>query len=205
MAFITGSFESTKTGIRFFGGLLAVAALAIAPAYGQDRDRNYDQDQNRDHIARVDPGTNIPVRLNQSIDVDKGDNRVYTGVVDQDVYGDNGRLVIPRGSNVEMRVRYAADNDLNLDLDSVIVNGQRYGVRSDEQHFDSRKDNSVVGTIVGALNGGQARGQAVRLQRDTVVTFRLARPLEMGAAHPDYDRDRNYDQDRDRYDRDRDR
>jgi hypothetical protein len=201
MALITGTFEAARSHFRLFGGLLAVTALAVAPAaYGQDRDRDYDRGRDYDRVARVDPGTTIPVRVNQSIDADKGDNRVYQGTVDQDVRGENGRIVIPRGSQVEMMVRYARDNDLNLDLDSVIVNGQRYGVRSSQKHIESQRDNSLVGSIVGAINGGQAHGRAVRIPRDAVVTFRLAQSLEVGAA-PREDRDRDY---RDR-DRDRDR
>jgi hypothetical protein len=173
----------------------------------QDRDRDRDRDSDRDRVARLDPGTVIPVRVNDSIDVDKGDNRVYTGTVDQDVRGDRGRIVIPRGSTVEMMVRYAQDNDLNLDLESVVVNGQRYGVRTEQNHVEARRDNSLVGNIVGAINGGEARGRAVRVPRGSVVTFRLARPLEIGVADRGGDRDGHHyhdDNDRDR-DRDRDR
>jgi len=47
----------------------------------------------------------IPVRVNESIDVERKDNRVYYGIVDQDVRGDNGRIAIPRGSNAELIVR----------------------------------------------------------------------------------------------------
>jgi hypothetical protein len=67
----------------------------------------------------------------EAIDVRKGDYRVYIGIVDQDVRGDDGRLAIPRGSNVELIVRFARDNDMILDLDSVTANGQRYGVKTE--------------------------------------------------------------------------
>jgi hypothetical protein len=33
-----------------------------------------------------------------------------------------------------------------------------------------------------AINGGEARGRAVRVPRDAVVTFRLQRALDMGVA-----------------------
>ena len=88
-----------------------------------------------------------------------------------------------------MMVRVAPDNDLILDVEAVNVNGQRYAVRTDPNRIESQRDNSIVGAIVGAINGGQARGRAVRVPRDTVVTFRLERPMEMGVADRGIDRD----------------
>jgi hypothetical protein len=100
--------------------------------------------------------------------------------VDQDVRGDNGRIAIPRGSIAELIVRVAPDNDLILDLESIVVNGQRYGIRADPNRVESQRDNSVVGAIVGAISGGQVRSRAVRIPRNSVITFRLERPLDMG-------------------------
>lgn len=163
--------------MKVVAGLFAISVLCLSQlASAQDRDR----DRDGDRITRLVPGTVIPVRTMESIDVDKGDHRVYNGVVDQDVRGENGRLAIPRGSAVELVVRYAPDNDLILDLDSVTVNGQRYATKTEPKRMDSKPDNSLVGGIMGAINGGQARGRAVRVPRDSVVTFRLERPLDMG-------------------------
>jgi hypothetical protein len=86
-------------------------------------------------------------------------------------------------------VRIAPDNDLILDLESVVVNGQRYAIRADPNRVESQRDNTVVGAIVGAINGGQARGRAVRIPRDAIVTFRLERPLDMGIADRGVTRD----------------
>jgi hypothetical protein len=113
---------------------------------------------------------------------------VFGGTVDQDVRGENGRLAIPRGSHVELIVRVERDNDLILDLDSVMVNGQRYAIRTDPNRVQSERDNSVVGSILGAINGGEVRGRAVRLPRGSVVTFRLDHPLDMGVADRGVDR-----------------
>ena len=79
-----------------------------------------------------------------------------------------------------MRVR--PDNDLILDLESVVVNGQRYAIRTESNRVQSQRDNSIVGSIVGAISGGQAQGRAVRIPRNSVLTFRLERPLDMGVA-----------------------
>jgi hypothetical protein len=177
---------------------LAVASglILATSAWAQDRDR--DRMDNR--VTRIQQGTTITVRPNESIDVERKDNRVYTGTVDQDVRGENGRLAIPRGSAVELIVRVERDNDLVLDLESVTVNGQRYGLQTDKNRVQSERDNSLVGTIVGAVTGGQARGRAVRVPRGALLTFRIERPLEMGVADRGIDRDGRHYHD---YDRDR--
>src|SRR4051812_7695724 len=118
---------------RAAGELFVILALSFSSmVWGQDRDTDRD-DRNRDNdrVRTLDPGTVIPVRTNETIDVDKGDNRVYTGVVDQEVRNNDDRLVIPRDSKVELTVRTSRDNDLSLDLESVVVNGQRYAVKAD--------------------------------------------------------------------------
>jgi hypothetical protein len=178
-------------------------SLASAQDRDRDRDRDRDWDNNRGMYTRLEPGTSVPVRMNEAIDVERRDNRVYHGTVDQDVRGDNGRIAIPRGSNAELMVRVAPDNDLILDLESVVVNGQRYAVRSDPNRVQSQRDNSLVGAIVGAVSGGQVSGRAVRIPRNAIVNFRLDRPLEVGVADRGVDRDgRHY---HDWYDRDHDR
>jgi hypothetical protein len=170
--------------------LLAVMATPIfCLAQDRDRDRDQDWDTHRGVYTRLSPGTTIPIRLKQTIDVDRTDNRVYYGTVDQDVMGNNGRVAIPRGANAELIVRVARDNDLILDLESVMVSGQRYAVRSDPNRYESRRDDSVVGAIVGAISGMQVQGRAVRVPRDSVVTFRLDRPLEIGVQDRGVDRD----------------
>ena len=183
---------------------LGLCALFLASPLcsAQDRDREGDRDFDRGRVARLDPGTVIPIRMNQTIDVERRDDRVYYGTVDQDVRTDRGRIAIPRGSNAELIVRVAPDNDLILDLESVVVNGQRYAIRSDPNRVESQRDNSLVGAIVGAISGAQVRGRAVRIPRDAVVTFRLDRPLEVGIVDRGVDRDGYHYHDW--YDRDRD-
>ena len=159
----------------------------MSPAlHAQDHDRYWDHDRNQ--FTRLEPGTVIAVRTDQPINVERTDNRVFGGIVDQDVRGENGRLAIPRGSHVELIVRVARDNDLMLDIDSVTVNGQRYAIRTDPNRVESQRDNSVVGSILGAINGGEVRGRAVRLPQGSLVTFRLDQPLDMGVADRGVDR-----------------
>jgi hypothetical protein len=111
---------------------------------------------------------------------------VYTGIVDQDVRGSEGRILIPRGSPVELFVRLARDNDLILDLESVVANGVRYAVKTNPNRVESRPADFdevgefLVGAIVGAIRGGEVRGRAVRIPQHSVISFRLERPLDVG-------------------------
>ena len=171
--------------LRFLSGVTLGTALFVTPMIqAQNRDRDFDRDwrYEGDRITRIQPGTNVTVRTDATIDVEKRDNRVYTGIVDQDVRGDDGRLAIPRGSSVELIVRVARDNDLILDLESIMVNGQRYAIKADPNRVESERDNSLVGSIIGAINGGQVQGRAVRIPGGSLLNFRIQRPLDMGVA-----------------------
>src|SRR5579872_6908933 len=141
-------FQSSRWPLAIGLGILTLS-LSAPLCSAQDRDRDWDRhwDRDRNMYTEIQPGTTIPVRLNQTIDVERRDNRVYYGAVDQDVYGGNGRLAIPRGANAELMVRVAPDNDLILDLESIVVNGQRYAVRTDPNRVESRRDNTIVGAI----------------------------------------------------------
>jgi hypothetical protein len=193
--------------LRFIGSVAVSALFLAAAASAQDRDRDrerYWDNQNR-RYTQLFPGTMITVRPTEAIDVERKDNRIYNAVVDQDVQGDNGRLAIPRGSTAELIVRVARDNDLILDLESIVVNGQRYAVKTEPNRVESMQDGSLVGAIVGAINGGQAQGRAVRIPRDTRLSFRLERPLDIGVADRGIMREgrhyHDYYDDRDRRDR----
>jgi hypothetical protein len=182
--------EVIRQSLRFLG-VAFLAALCMLPAASaqQNPDRDRDSDRDRDRATRIEPGTVLAVRTNQSIDSDKRDYQVYTGIVNEDVRGDNGRLAIPRGSTVELIVRVDQDNDLTIDLESVTVNGQRYAIKTDPNRQQSNRDDSLVGAIVGALNGGETRGRAIRIPRDSVLNFRLRRPLDVAVADRGRDRD----------------
>jgi hypothetical protein len=115
-------------------------------------------------------GTTIPVRTNDAIDArDTANGRVYSGVVDHDVFDENNRIAIPRGSDVELMVRDVGHHTLALDLDAVIVEGKRYSVTTYDVTRDGDEKDGVgvnrrtgkfvgggalFGTILGAVAGG---------------------------------------------------
>ena len=214
--------NGTFTSSRSLYALATLGAFCF-PHMAQAQDSERDRDRDRDRVTRIEPGTVIVVRTNQAINSQRSDGRVYTGAVDQDVRGDNGRLAIPRGSNVELIVRVAPDSDLNLDLESVTVNGERYAIDAGEHIESQRRDGvganertaehvgggALLGSIIGALAGGgkgaaigavagaaagtgteiATRGREVRVPPESLLTFRLERPLVVGAIDHGVDRD----------------
>lgn len=212
------------TSLRSLYALAMAGAICFSiTARAQDPDRERDRDRDRDRVARIEPGTVIVVRTDRAIDSRRSDGRVYTGMVDQDVRADNGRVAIRRGANVELIVRVAPDNDLNLDLESVTVDGQRYAIDAGEHIDAGRRDGvgansrtaehvgggAILGSIIGAIAGGgkgaavgaaagaaagagteiATRGREVRVPAESLLTFRLERPLVVGIADRGSDRD----------------
>ncbi len=165
-----------------------IGALLCVPQGSFAQNRDYDH-HDYDQVKRLDAGTRIRVRADEPIDSREGDRRIYRGFVVDDVRGDNGRLVVPAGSPVELKVRVMPDSDLRLDLESINIRGQRYTVDTDPKHVEAQQQGGVIGGIVGALSNGQIGGREVHIPRDSVLTFRLERPLVTGAQ--DYDRGRD--------------
>src|SRR5262249_2231496 len=83
---------------------------------------------------------------------------------------------IPQGSDTELVVRRASNNDLILDVDSVIVNGQRFGIETQEAAISGAGNQkglgansrtgkyvgggAIIGAIIGAIAGG-GKGAAI--------------------------------------------
>jgi hypothetical protein len=145
--------------MRLIGTAAIVLGLCVPAAFAQDHDR----------IDKIEPGTKIEVRTNETIDVEHRDDRIYRGIVERDVGGENGRLAIPRSSRVELKVRVAPDNDLILDLESVSVDGVRYTVKADADRVEA----------------AQVRGHVVKVPHDSVLTFRIDRLMTVGSLVPD--------------------
>ena len=62
----------------------------------------------------------------KAIDTSNDDGTIYTGYVESNVVDRYGRVMIPRGADVEMTVRKDTNNALVLDLNSISANGRRY-------------------------------------------------------------------------------
>src|SRR5215831_18589549 len=122
----------------------------------------------------IDAGTKITVRTNESIRVNNDDGRVYSGIVAQDVPDRNGNIAIPHGSNVELVVRRISRNEVTLDVDSVMINAERYGVEGEDLVGSQNRSGiganqrtgeyvgggAILGAIIGAIAGG-GKGEAI--------------------------------------------
>jgi hypothetical protein len=199
-----GSGVCARANANAVRGLAAAAMLLCVPALISAQDRYWDGSR----YTQLQPGMNISVRTNETIDSARMDYRVFTGVVAEDIRGDNGRIAIPRGSTVEMIVRHNRENELWLDLESIVANGQRYAVNaSPDRVVGTSGFDTAIGSIVGAIAG--VRGANIHIQRDTVINFRLESALDMNVPDRGVNRDGYhyhdyYGQgDRDRNDRDR--
>jgi hypothetical protein len=159
---------SCKSGLgyRALFGLSAGAMLLTLSFAGGARAQS---------IGTIDAGTTITVRTNEEINASDSDGRMFSGVVDQDVVNTRGNVAIPRGADVELLVRKIANNQVALDLESVTVNGRRYGIQSQDSVVSSERADglgtnkrtgkfvgggAVIGAIVGAIAGG-GKGAAI--------------------------------------------
>jgi len=126
----------------------------------------------------VRAGREIAIRTSESIDArSPSDSRIYRGVVDRDVRSEDGRVMIPSGSNAELILRNSTRDEVVLDLESVDVHGQRYAVSTENESVQAGSSEkqgvganrrtgkyvgggAVIGSIIGAIAGG-GKGAAI--------------------------------------------
>lgn len=136
-------------------------------------------------------GTNIQVRNNEAIDVQKSDGHAFSGAVYQDVLDEKGDVAIPKGSYAKLIVTSRPDEYLALDLESVEINGMGYPlttvVNPTEEEQKAGLETAVrTGDVVDGAKFVHAiaqvltRGRAVQIPAESFLTFRLERSLEMG-------------------------
>lgn len=142
---------------RIVSILLASLGIAIAAVPPASRDT-------------IPVGTIIRVRTNQTIDeTSAAAQRVFAGVVAENVTNASGRVVIPKGSSAELAVIGVSKHELALDLMSITVGGRRYTVASSAETIHSAKKPGVgknkrtakylgggaaAGSVIGAIAGG---------------------------------------------------
>ena len=126
-------------------------------------------------------GTELPVRLEETIDSSRGvEGQTYAAEIARDVADGKGDVVLPRGSNAVVVIRSVSKGnrfhdaaDLQLDLRSVAVEGRKYlldsstigehgrdGVGLNKRTGIFSGGGAAVGSIIGALAGG-GKGAAI--------------------------------------------
>jgi hypothetical protein len=121
---------SCKLGLSYkaLRGLLAAATLwTLSFAAGA----------NAQSFGTIDAGTTITVRTSEDINASNGDDRMFSGIVEQDVFNRAGSAAIPRGANVELLVK-------NIAKDQVALAGCG---KSSSQLDQSRPYGRVIGPI----------------------------------------------------------
>jgi len=126
-------------------------------------------------IGTIDAGTTITVLTHERINASDEDDRVFTGEVAEDVTNRQGYIAIPKGSDVELVVKRLSEDEVVLDLESVTVNGRRYGVAAESSSVEAERRSGIgvnertgkyvgggaaIGAIIGAITGG-GKGAAI--------------------------------------------
>jgi hypothetical protein len=126
-------------------------------------------------LGTIEAGTTIAVRTSETINANGTDGRVFEGEVVDDVLNRNGSVAIPRGSPVELVVKNVTDTELAVDLSSVTVNNQRYGLETGGSAVTGERRDGIgvnertgkyvgggalLGAVVGAIAGGK-KGAAI--------------------------------------------
>jgi hypothetical protein len=126
-------------------------------------------------VYEVPAGSSIDVRAEETIDSSVATaGKVFDGSIAKDVSDRAGHIVIPRGSRAEILILSASKggnirgaSDLELDLKSITVHGNRHTVESDEfiqkglQGIGANKRTAEFtggGAALGAIIGGIAAG-----------------------------------------------
>jgi hypothetical protein len=134
----------------------------------------------------LEPGNRIFVRTTEDVEASGSASDVFSAVADRDILDANGQVLIPRGSGIQLVVRKTTDNDLVLDIDSIIVNGLPYLVESmpnvlkGEGQPAAAVNNAgaVIGKLLGPLDPQMSvRGKRVRVPAESLLVFELISPL----------------------------
>src|SRR5262245_35208105 len=114
--------QTTSRGLYSLAVPLAMAMTLASSTFARAQFR-----PDFEPLSRIEAGTSVEIRTTESISTRNPDGRVFEGIVDRDVFDSSGRLAIPEGSTAELIVRREG-NEMVLDLDSILVNGERYAV-----------------------------------------------------------------------------
>ena len=125
-------------------------------------------------------GTELTVRTAEDIDSSTAVvDQTFSAVVERDVAGESGNVVIPAGSHAVLVVREISSGgvtgspDMVLDMQSMTVSGRRYlvstgdvkkdtgtGIGTNKRTAQTIGGGAALGTLIGAIAGG-AKGAAI--------------------------------------------
>ena len=119
----------------------------------------------------IPAGTQLEVRTNEAINSSQGEGKAYNAQIETDVVGTDGKVLLPKGSPVELVVMETREKSgvrgagLRLGMRSVTVNGQTYlviskeleestGIGRNRRTAEMVGGGAALGTVIGAAAGG---------------------------------------------------
>lgn len=151
-------------------------------------------------------GTELVVRTIETIDSrNSGADQTFPALVERAVSDETRRVIIPEGSSAQLVIRQVSSSgktgspDLVLDIQSVTVGGRRYlvsttdlaedsdtGIGTNKRTAETVGEGAAIGTVIGATTGGAAtqvltKGRDVKVPTETVLRFRLDKPVTLRA------------------------
>ncbi len=154
--------------------LLLIGVFALASSAWADNLGYADNTNNKSSRLVVPSGSELAIRTNEKIDSKSAHvGQTFSATVEQDVVGSSGTVVIPKGSDAQLVLQQASNNELALGVQSVTVNGTRYQVSTSDIREKNRQGigknkrtaemvggGAVLGTLLGAIAGG-GKGAAI--------------------------------------------
>ena len=119
-------------------------------------------------------GTQLVVRTVETIDSrNAGANQLFSAIVEQDMRGVSGGVMVPEGSSVQLMIRQIASGgttgseEIVLDVQSITVKGRRYvvstadlamenatGIGRNKRTAEMVGAGAAIGTVIGSVAGG---------------------------------------------------
>jgi hypothetical protein len=151
----------------------------VQPRTGQEAAQQQQEVVSSSNPAEIPAGTDLYVRTDEEIKSQTADpQRTYRGTITRQIVSSDGRVLIPKGTPVELSVMQneggtLKGNELVLGVNSMTINGQSYRVNTaelkqggDQGIGKNRRTathvggGAVLGTVIGAVAGG-AKGAAI--------------------------------------------
>ena len=185
-----------RDGTRIEGTAVALASRTITFRHADGVSRRYSTNQVEavEFISadRTNPravngrglvapaGTELVVRTVETIDSrNAGADQIFAAIFEQDVTDASGQVIIPERSSAQLVVRQMSSGgktgspEMELDIQSITVNGRRYLVSTTDLARDSDTGlgknkrtaqavggGAAIGTLIGAIAGG-GKGAAI--------------------------------------------
>jgi len=140
----------------------------------------------------VPSGTSLLIRTNETINTRRAARgTVYEAFVAEDVLDQNGNILIPKASPVELVVRSlpylgpgGVMTELTLGVHSITVNGATYPVETktgtpDTGGFVADSDAPSVVGAADAAGQSLTTGQRISVRSQTLLSFRIADPIRL--------------------------